>query len=314
MSRAPDTASSATETPWWSSPYLMLVMPPLFWAGNAVVGRVAVSDVSPLGLSVVRWSLAILILLPFTWRTILREWPVVRERWKRLAVLGILSAGLYNLFLYMALETSTAINVTLVNTAMPMTIVLVSWLWLGDRPSPGGLAGIVLSMLGVVVVVSRGDAAVLLGLELHRGDLLMMLAVVVWAVYSVGLRAYPPGLTAGAMLPVQMAAGLLFLLPIWGIEQAVSGGPLPFTPTMWLVYLYVAIGPAIGAFYFWNRGVAEAGATVAGLYINLLPVFTAILAVVFLGESFQWYHAAGLVLIASGIAIGTLKRRRHAGA
>lgn len=306
----PETATARALRPWWTSPYLMLVMPPLFWAGNAIAGRVAVADVSPLGLSVVRWALAILILLPFTWKGLVAEFPVIRARWRRLVVLGVLSAGLYNLFLYMALETSTAINVTLVNTAMPMAIVLVGWIWLKERPSAGGLAGIVLSMAGVAVVVSRGDPAVLLGLELHRGDLLMMVAVLVWALYSQGLKAYPPGLTAGSMLTVQMAAGLGFLLPLWLGEVAIFGGGVPMTWTMAAVYLYVAVGPAIGAFYFWNRGVAEAGAAAAGLYINLLPVFTAILAVPLLGESLHWYHGAGLALIGSGIALGTVKRRR----
>lgn len=306
---AASRSATATRRPWWTSPYLLLVMPPLFWAGNAVVGRVAVADISPLALSVVRWALAILILLPFTWRAVVRQWPVIRTRWRSLAVLGILSAGLYNLFLYMALETSTAINVTLVNTSMPMVIVLTSWIWLKERPSGGGIAGIVLSVFGVAMVVSRGDVDVLLGLELHRGDLLMMLAVVVWSLYSVGLRAHPPGLTAGAMLTVQMAAGLAFLVPFWMGEMVLVGSPVPLTWSMAAVFLYVAIGPAIGAFYFWNRGVAEAGASTAGLYINLLPVFTAILAVLFLGETFQWYHAAGLVLIFVGILLGTWKRR-----
>lgn len=304
-------ATPAAARPWYLSPYLMLVLPPLFWAGNAVVGRVAVAEVSPLALSTVRWALAILLLLPLTLTGLLTQWPVVRQRWKSLAVLGILSSGLYNLLLYMALETTTAINVTLLNSAMPMTIVLVSWMWLRDRPSRGAMAGIVLSMIGVAVVVSRGEPAVLLGLELHQGDALMLVAVVVWAIYSVMLRAHPPGLTPGVFLTVQMAMGLLFLMPFYGIEIAMGGGAIPLTWTIVAVFAFIATGPAIGAFYFWNRGVAEAGANTAGLYINLLPVFTAILAVIFLGEEFRWYHAAGLALIFTGIALATLRRRRQ---
>lgn len=310
MPQSPFAASHAEPRPWYASPYLMLVLPPLFWAGNAVVGRVAVADVSPLALSVVRWAIAILLLLPLTLSGVVAQWPVVRRRWKSLAVLGILSSGLYNLLLYMALQTTTAINVTLLNSAMPVTIVLVSWLWLRERPGPRAMAGIVVSMFGVAVVVSRGDPSVLLGLELHQGDALMLLAVAVWAIYSVMLRAHPPGLTPGVFLTVQMSAGLLFLLPFYGAEVAAGGGAVPLTWTMAAVFAYIATGPAIGAFYFWNRGVAEAGANTAGLYINLLPVFTAILAVVFLGEVFQWYHGGGLVLIFSGIALATLRRRR----
>lgn len=302
--------TTARPSAWWASPYLLLVLPPLFWAGNAVVGRVAVADISPLALSAVRWALAILILLPFTARAVLRQWPIVRARWKSIAVLGILSAGLYNLFLYMALETTTAINVTLLNTSMPMTIVLVSWIWLRERPSRGGIAGILLSMLGVAVVVGRGDPSVLMGLEVHAGDGLMLLAVVVWSLYSVGLRAHPTGLTAGAMLTVQMFAGLCFLLPFYAIEAATIGSPIPLTWSMALVFLYVSTGPSIGAFYFWNRGVAESGASTAGLYINLLPVFTAILAVIFLGESLEWFHGFGLILIFSGILLGTVGSRK----
>lgn len=310
MSVTPSAAEADTRRPWWSSPYLMLVMPPLFWAGNAIAGRLVAGEISPLALSSVRWALAILLLLPLTAAGVRRQWPVIRRRWKSLAALGILSAGLYNLLLYMALQTTTAINVTLVNSAMPMTIVLVSWIWLRDRPSGGAMAGIALSMVGVAVVVSRGELAVLLGLELHQGDALMLLAVLVWALYSVMLRAHPPGLTPGVFLTVQMSAGLLFLLPFYGVEIALGGGGVPLTWEMALVLAYVATGPAIGAFYFWNRGVAEAGANTAGLYINLLPVFTAVLAVLFLDEVFRWYHAAGLALIFSGIALATLRRPR----
>jgi drug/metabolite transporter (DMT)-like permease len=283
------------------SPYVLLLLPPLFWATNAIVGRWAPGlGIPPVGLAFWRWVLAFLVLLPFAWRALLDDWDLIRRKWPLLLLLGTLSAGAYNALMYMALATSSAINVTLVGASMPIVMVVIARFWLGERLAPRRILGIGLSALGVLLVVARGELEVLMGFQLHRGDLLMLIATVSWAIFSVLLRRYPTGMRPIAMLAAQMAGGLVVLTPFYLLEQS-GGAGMPLTWETAGVLIYTAIFPAILAFYFWNRGVAAVGPSIAGVYINLVPILTAILAVFLLGEEFAWYHFMGLVMIIGGI-------------
>ncbi|MCF8482617.1 MAG: DMT family transporter [Rhodospirillum sp.] len=297
-------SGSRPESPF-VSPYVLLLFPPLLWATNAIVGRWAPElGISPIGLAFWRWILAFLLLLPFSWRSLIDDWDVIRRRWVLILFLGILSAGAYNTLLYMALATSTAINITLLGASLPIVMAVIARFWLGERLSPRKIGGIVLSALGVVLVVSRGEWAVLKGFQLHEGDLLMLAATLCWAVYSVLLRRHPPGLKPISMLAAQMAGGLTVLTPVFLLEMS-GGASFPITPITLAVLGYTAIFPAILAFYFWNQGVAAVGPSIAGVYVNLVPIFTAFMAVGLLGEDFAWYHFLGLVLIMGGIFIVT---------
>jgi len=290
------------------SPYLFTILPPLFWAGNAIAGRAVVGAVSPITLAFIRWCLAFLLLLPFGWPRLRGCAEIIRKRFGLLATLSILSVSAYNTLLYVALTTTTAINATLVGSVMPMIIALLSWLILRERLSLRKLAGILLSLIGVLFVVCRGDLATLLGLEMHRGDLIMMAATLSWSLYSVLLRRYPTGLDPVALLTIQVALGIAFLAP-FALWERLDGGLLIWSKPALVSLAYVSIFPSLIAYYFWDRGIARLGPTVAGLYTYLLPVFTALMAVALLGESFRWFHSTGAALIIAGICLTSLKAR-----
>ncbi|MBF0374322.1 MAG: DMT family transporter [Alphaproteobacteria bacterium] len=282
------------------SPYFLMVLPPLFWAGNAIVGRAAVGEIPPIALSFWRWSLGLVILLPFGLPRLLPEMGIVRRRWPLLVALAVTSVSAYNSFLYVAVQTTTAINATLVGTSLPVVTMLLSWLWLGERSSLRQAAGMAVSLGGVVLVIAQGDPAGLLALEGRPGDLWMLAATVCWAVYSVLLRRHPPGMDPIALLTALIAIGLVFITPFYLFELATGQG-FAVTPRSLAVLGYVATFPSLLAYYFWNRGVAVLGAGLTSQYTYLVPVFAAGLATMLLGEEFRWFHAAGLLLIFSGI-------------
>ncbi|OIQ97928.1 putative DMT superfamily transporter inner membrane protein [mine drainage metagenome] len=289
------------------SPTLIMLVPPLLWGGNAVAGRMAAGSVPPLALAFWRWFFAFLLLLPWGWPRVRAQWPLVRRQWKLLAWLALSSVTAYNSLLYVALTTTTAVNATLVSAAIPVAIVALSWLWLKERISPLQGGGILLSLAGVLLVIAHGDLTNLLALRLHAGDLWALAAVVSWALFSVTLRRFPSGLAPLALLTVQVGLGTLFILPLYLGELALGHG---FTLTAKAAGLiaYVAVLPSLVAYGLWNKGVADLGANIAGLYTNLIPVFTALLAVPLLGESFHWFHGAGMALIFAGIALATRRK------
>lgn len=291
-----------------ASPHVLMLLPVLFWAGNAIIGRASVGEIPPFALSFWRWVVALLVLLPFGLPRVMAEWAKIRPRLGLLVVLAVTSVSAYNTLLYLALQTTSAINAILVAASMPIVIVVLSWLWLGEAVGLKRGVGVLVSLAGVLAVIARGDLAVLAGFQLQIGDAWMLMAVLSWAVYSVLLRRTPAGLDPVALLTVLMALGVPFILPfyLWELSQGLLWQP---TPKTLAVIAYVGIFPSVLAYYFWNEGVAALGANTAGQYTYLMPVFTAILAVIFLGESFRWFHAAGLGLIFFGIWLATPRPR-----
>lgn len=290
------------------SPYVVLVLPPLFWSGNAVAGRVAMGDMSPFALAFWRWLLALLILLPFTLADTLAAWPTIRRNLGRIFVLGTLSVGAYNTFLYMALQTTEAINATLVGSVMPLIIMVLSLVVLREPLGLWRSLGLAASFAGVALVIARGDLSALAALELHRGDGLMVLAVLAWGLFSVLLRRWPPEVGGPVFLTVQIATGLVAVSLCYAGDIALGGGAVPLTWGAAGIIVYTALAASLGAYFAWNYGVAKAGANIAGFYTNLVPLFTAALAAALLGETVRWYHGAGLGLIFLGIALAAIRR------
>jgi drug/metabolite transporter (DMT)-like permease len=291
------------------STYLLMLLPTLFWGGNAVAGRMAAGLVPPLSLAFWRWLFAFLILLPFGLPRVLAQKETVARHWKLLCLLAASSVTAYNSFLYVALTTTTAVNATLVSAAIPVAIVSLSWLWFREGVGPRQAAGILLSLAGVLMVIARGELQTLLSLSLHAGDLWALAAVASWSLFSVVLRRYPTGLDSLALLTVQVGAGTLFILPLYLVELALGGG-FALSWTAAGLISYVAIFPSLVAYGLWNLGVVRLGPGTAGLYVNLIPVFTALLAIPLLGESFRWFHGAGMVMIFAGIWFATLQRSK----
>ena len=287
----------------------MLTVAPLLWAGNAVVGRALNPLIPPVTLNLLRWVLACLILLPFA-GGVLRPGSPLWAHWKRFSLLGLLGIGCYNMLQYMALRTSTPVNVTLVASSMPLGMMLVGRLFYDVPITRPKLWGAALSLAGVLLVLSRGSWSNLLHLHLVVGDLFMLAATLCWSFYSWMLMhtREPAGLRGDwkAFLLAQIALGVVWSLFFTGIEWAIEPDlHIVWSPALWAGLAYVAIGPAILAFAFWGMGVQQAGPTIGSFFTNLTPVFAALLSAFFLGESPAWFHAVAFVLIVAGIVVSS---------
>lgn len=297
----------------------LLLLPPLLWAGNAVVGRLLVGTVPPLMLNFLRWVLALGMLLVIAWPTVsTREArQQIRERWRALAALGLFGVGAYNALQYLALTTSTALNVTLIASSSPVWMLAIGALCFGERPTRAAMAGAVLSLLGVAVVLSRGDAAQLLQVRFVPGDLLMLLAIASWAFYS-WMLVRPPASIAGEARPrqwnwagfllVQTIFGTLWAGSFAGLEALLAPQPVRWSGWVALALLYVAIGPSLISYRCWAVGVAAVGPAIAAFFANLTPVFAAVLSAALLGEAPKPYHAVAFALIVAGIAVSSRRR------
>jgi len=282
-------------------PYLLLLVPPLCWGGNAVVARGVVDVVPPISLAFWRWVLAFVILLPFSLGHVKRDWKTAIQSWQWLLVLSFLGVSCFNALLYTAAHTTTAINVSLMQTAMPATIILISWLVFREKITSTQMAGVVVSMAGACIIVVHGQWRVLLTMELVKGDVLMLIAVVIYALYSALFRKRP-SIHPLSMLLLTFGLGALMLLPLYVWELG-TVGQFPLGLPAIMSILYVALFPSIVAYFCWNRGIELIGANRAGLFTYLVPVFASVMAIIFLGETLQGYHVMGMVLIIGGMAI-----------
>ena len=298
------SGASRWQSPDWPSatPYLLLMVPPLLWAGNAVLGRHVVTEIPPMQLSFLRWLISLAVLLPFTFRPLLRSGPVLRARWRSITLLSFLGVFCFGTLLYVGLQTTTAINAGLWQTLVPATILVLSRLCLGLRLRPLQILAVALSALGVLLVLSQGQLNVLMRLDMLPGDLWILAGVLCWASFTTLLMRDPIPLNPMASLAVQIAFALpmLFLLAV--VEAYVSSPvQLSWVHLGYLIFL----GPVAGALAvsLWIQGVAAAGPPVAGVFLNLIPIFAAMLGIIFLGEAVRWFHVAGMLAIASGILL-----------
>lgn len=301
----------------------LMTMPPLLWAGNAVVGRLLAGSVPPLTLNFLRWTLAFALLLPLGWR-VLREPGALLARWRHLLLLGTLGVGMYNALQYLALVSSTPINVTLIAASMPVWMLAVGAMFYGVRPRRPQLAGALLSLAGVALVIARGDPGALRRVQFVPGDLYIVAAIIAWSFYSWMLARPPadmqgdrqPLLRGGAgeaarpwgwaeMLLVQMAFGLVGAGVAAGAEQGLGAADIRWNGWVVAALAYVAIGPALIAYRCWGLGVAAAGPAVAAFFGNLTPVFAALLSAALLGEHPQWFHGVAFALIVAGIVVSS---------
>ena len=296
---------------------VLLTIPPLLWAGNAIVGRMVHAMVPPVTLNFLRWAMAFVILLPLA-GPVFRRASGLWSHWRRFALLGLLGIGLYNALQYMALQSSTPINVTLVAAGMPVWMMLVGALFFNTRVSARQMLGAALSIAGVVLVLGRGEWRHVLELRLVRGDLFMILASIAWAVYSWLLTRPndPPHLRAhwASFLMAQVAFGVLWSGAFAAGEWALGSAQIHWSGTLAAALAYVAVGPAVIAFRCWGAGVQRAGPNVAAFFSNLTPLFAAVLSSAFLGESPHAYHIAAFALIVGGIVVSSSLSAAAAGA
>lgn len=285
------------------SPYLLLMLANLFWAGNWIVGRGFRGQVPPLALSFWRWAIALVAILPLAWPYLRRDWPRLAASWRWLALFGFLGTATYNALAYIGLQYTTATNGLLLNSFIPIAIVALGWAFLGKRLRPIDALGIGVSLLGVVTIIARGDTGVLAGLHLNVGDLWILVSVLAWAIYTLMLP-HRPEVHPMTFLAAIAIFGLIELAPAYAWELA-SGRHMTLTLTGLAAVAYTGIFPAFLGFVFWNRGVAEVGPAKAGLFIHLMPAFGILLSIAFLGERPEPYHFVGIGLIFCGIWLNT---------
>lgn len=287
--------------------YLLLLITMVFWAGNAVAGRFAVGEVSPLILTWLRWTLGAVILLVVARHHLRRDWPTLRQNWRYIAFMGTTGFAVFNAFLYTALVHTTALNATIVQAGMPMIIFSLNFLIYRTAVRWLQILGYSVTLIGVLVAASQGQIGQLLGLDINRGDLIMLLAVLVYSSYSVGLRAKPV-IHWLSFLTALFVTAALISIPLALYEFTTTAFIWPTSATGIGVVLYTAIFPSIIGQALFIRAIELIGGNAAGLFVNLVPIFGAILAVLLLGEAFQFYHAIALALVLGGIMVAQRTR------
>lgn len=289
-----------------SNPYLLLTLTVLFWSGNMVVGRGIRADVPPLALAFWRWLIAFLFILPLAVPHVKSQLPLLLKGWKPVALLGALGVGGYNTCAYLALQHTGATNAVLLNSFIPIATIAISWAFFGKHLTPKEAIGVLISLGGAITIVGQGDISILLHLNLNIGDVWMLGAVLIWAIYTVGLAWRPAGVHPMLMLAAMAVVGLIVLAPFYLWEMA-QGKHINIHAGSLASLAYVGIFPSFLGYIFYNRGVAEVGANRASLFIHLMPVFGTLLSAIFLAEIPQWFHYLGISLIFSGIWL-TMKK------
>lgn len=285
---------------------LILILPPLFWAGNFVIGRAVREDIPPIALSVGRWVIAFLVLLPFIWRHIRQDMPLYWQyRWR---ILGISLTGIsaFNTLVYLGLHSTTVTNGILLNSFIPILITLFSTLFYKQRLYYNQIAGMALSFMGVLVIILHGNWHNLISLTFAQGDLIIFIAMVCWALYTLWIRDFPLAIDKKGLMGVQIVLGTLFLLPFLAWELALGYRP-HWQLSSVLGFAYVGILPSVVAYFLYILGVMRVGAIRAGMFIHLMPVFGTLLSMLFLDEIPQFYHLIGIAAILLGLTLSGRK-------
>jgi drug/metabolite transporter (DMT)-like permease len=292
----------------WHSAWTLLILANLFWAGNIVLGRGIAGHVPPIALAYWRWTGAFAIALGFAWPHLKRDLPLLFRRWRLMLLLSATGIASFNTMSYIGLTSTTALNVLLLQSALPLIIILWAFALFGDRPSARQSAGVLISLFGVALIAGRGSLDVLLTLRLNRGDVWILVAMVIYGVYCAMLRCRP-AVHPLSFLVAAMGIGSCMMLPfyLWEIGQ---GETVRGDAGSLIALAYIALFPSFIAYLLFNRGVELLGAGLAGQSMHLMPLFGTILAVGLLGEKFYSYHAIGIVMIGTGILLASLKSSR----
>jgi len=287
--------------------FAMLALVMVLWAGNTIIGRAVRGDVEPLTLAFVRWAGASLIVLPFALRPLRRDWPAICKAWKPVLLLGLLGVGAFNAFLYSGVRYTTATNALLLQAAIPALVVILDRLFFGVRSPLLQNLGVACSIAGVAVVVFEGDPGQALRLHFGLGDLLILVAVTVWSLYTVLLRLRP-AIAPTSFVAVTFFIGALAMAPFF-VHDLIDGERIALTPKVLGAFAYVAVLPSIVSYFIFNAATETVGPARAGLAITLMPIFGAFLSAALLGEALHFYHFAGMALILLGIALSLAGRR-----
>jgi drug/metabolite transporter (DMT)-like permease len=289
--------------------YLMLVLATLFWAGNFIVGKAAfVENIPPMSLVFLRWSLVWLILLPFTYKEILKHKDVILKNLPLLFFLALTSVGLFNSFTYLALVYTQVINASLFNTAIPAMIILLCFLFKIEKTNRFQIMGLILSVIGILSIITKLDLNILLSLNFNKGDIIMIGGVITWGLYSSFLKKKKFTLPLLTLVHILCTFGLLFILPQFLFEVS-QGQIINFDINLGYILIYLALFPSIGSYYCWAGAVSIIGANRSGIFLSLIPLFSTILAIIFFEEKFYFFHFIGSVLIVLGLFLSNKKTK-----
>lgn len=312
MTKPQATTGSGLVSLVMNRPYFLLTITPLFWAGNAIAGKMAVDQVDPYTLIVVRWFAALLLVLPFAWRHLKTDWPAIRKGWLMLTLYGAVGYTGFNVLLYGAAHYTSAVNTSIEQALIPVLVILGNFIIFKVRSTALQLLGVFLTIFGVVFTAVHGDFNRLITLDVNFGDALMILASVSYAAYSLLLR-YRPAIHWLSFLVTTFAAalvaGYVFQIILGGGPTAIVTGIANTTPLGWAIIAYVAFLPSVVAQLFYARGVEIIGANRASLFINLIPVYGTVLSIIILTEPIEPYHMVTAVLVVAGIALAEFSAR-----
>jgi drug/metabolite transporter (DMT)-like permease len=303
---ATEQTSSAPSGNWLANqPYLLLSITALCWAGNAIVGRLAAGHIAPVTLSFLRWSCAFLIILPFAWKHLVRDWGAIRSRLGIMILLSITGIGAFNTLQYWALEHTQALNTLLLQSAGPLVVAVWSLVLLGVRLTLAQAAGVLLSMAGVFVILLHGDLTTLSKIDFNIGDLIFLIALAIFGIYSV-LSLKRPDIHGLSFVAFTFGAGAACLIPLF-IWELFTRPPMQIDTANLLTLAYVALFPSTIAYLCFNRGVQLIGANRAAPFFHVVPVFGTIMSIVFLGEHPQAFHFIGFALVLTGVFVASRK-------
>ena len=288
--------------------YIFLILTTLFWAGNFIVGKAAsLFEIPPFTLNFYRWTFAWLILAPFTIKEIIEKKNHIIENIKLILVLGITSITIFNSIVYYSLNFTQVISGVLMISTIPVMIIVFCWILKIEKSNVYQILGVIFSLFGVIVIITKADLVILLNLNFNKGDLWMVVAMFSWALYSALLRKKKLEISQLSLLQIIISAGLVFLFPAYLIELSLgykTSIHLPFI----LILTYVVLFPGLASFIFWIKGISIIGSNRAGIFLHLIPIFSTIMAIIILKEKFMFYHLIGALLIVTGIILSSKKK------
>ena len=287
--------------------YLFLILAALFWSGNFIVGKFAyLFEVPPLTLNVFRWIAVWLILIPFTYKEILNNLTYIKKNWLVISFMGVITISTFNSVVYFALNYTQVINAVLMLAAIPAATIVLSSLMKIEKTNIFQLLGLFLSIIGVGSIISNGDIQKIISLSFNKGDVWMLVCVITWSLYSTLLKKNKFQFSQFTLIQLMVSAGILFLIPQFFYEKSI-GLEVNFNKAFFLILIYVVIFPAIAAYYCWQKGIEIIGPNRSTMFIQLMPLFSAVLAIIIFKEKFELYHFFGAVFIVSGILLSNRK-------
>ena len=288
-------------------PQLLLVLATLLWGGNFVIGRAVTGDIPPITLAFLRWCVAFIVFLPIAYSWVKREWHMIKANWPIVIVMAITGVACFNTLVYIGVYYTTSINASLMNSSTPIIIYILSFIFLKERLSKFQLIGTALSLAGVAFILSKGSLETLLSFSFNKGDLIVLIAVFCWSVYSLLVKQYAGRLPGYSMFLVTIALGVMMLLPFTIYELMTTSVDIVWSPSTIGAILYVGIIASIVAFLSWNNGVVALGANKASIYLNFIPLFAAIFAVLFLDEDLLLAQLIGGLAVICGVLLANKK-------